>query len=62
MYFDIRHADKVNEDTERVRREWITNITHDLKTPLSPIKGYAELLTDSSNPQVKLQKNMEKSF
>lgn len=49
MYFDIRHADKVNEDTERVRREWITNITHDLKTPLSPIKGYAELLTDSSN-------------
>lgn len=49
MYSDIQHADKVNEDTERVRKEWITNITHDLKTPLSPIKGYAELLADGSN-------------
>lgn len=49
MDSDIRHADKVNEDTERVRKEWITNITHDLKTPLSPIKGYAELLAESSN-------------
>ena len=49
MDSDVRHADTVNEDTERVRKEWITNITHDLKTPLSPIKGYAELLADSSN-------------
>lgn len=31
-----------------MRREWIANITHDLKTPLSPVKGYAELLVDSS--------------
>lgn len=44
---DIRHADKVKEETEQVRREWITNITHDLKTPLSPVKGYAELLVDA---------------
>lgn len=49
MDSDIRHADKVNEDTERVRREWIANITHDLKTPLSPIKGYAELLADRAD-------------
>ena len=27
-----------------MREEWIANITHDLKTPLSPIRGYAELL------------------
>ena len=45
---EIRHSDKVQEETERVRNEWITNITHDLKTPLSPIKGYAELLTENS--------------
>lgn len=56
MYSDIRHADNVNEDTERVRKEWITNITHDLKTPLSPIKGYAELLADSSNLTSKTSK------
>lgn len=31
-----------------MRREWIANITHDLKTPLSPIKGYAEVLHDDT--------------
>ena len=31
-----------------MRREWIANITHDLKTPLSPIKGYAEVLLDDT--------------
>ena len=46
MDTEIRHSDKVQQETERIRREWITNITHDLKTPLSPIKGYAELLVD----------------
>lgn len=46
MDLDLRHADKVSEETERTRQEWITNITHDLKTPLAPIKGYAELLAD----------------
>lgn len=50
MDAEIRHSDKVGLDTERIRREWIANITHDLKTPLSPIKGYAELLMDSPVP------------
>lgn len=36
---EIRHADRVKEATERTRREWISNITHDLKTPLSPVKA-----------------------
>lgn len=51
MNSDLKQADKVKEETERTRREWITNITHDLKTPLSPIKGYAELLSNSSIKQ-----------
>lgn len=46
MDIEIKHSDKLRNDTERVRREWIANITHDLKTPLSPVKGYAELLAD----------------
>ena len=50
MDTEIRRSDKVWQDTERMRREWIVNITHDLKTPLSPIKGYAELLMDSPAP------------
>lgn len=43
---EIKHADKIEDETEQTRREWIANITHDMKTPLSPIKGYAELLAD----------------
>ena len=45
---ELQQADKVKKETERTRQEWITNITHDLKTPLSPIRGYAELLADNS--------------
>ena len=30
-----------------MREEWISNITHDLKTPLSPIKGYAEIIQET---------------
>ncbi len=47
---EIRHSDQVQQDTDRIRREWIVNITHDLKTPLSPIKGYAELLMGEPAP------------
>ncbi|MDO5557967.1 MAG: HAMP domain-containing sensor histidine kinase [Oscillospiraceae bacterium] len=42
---DIHEADLRRAQTERSREEWITNITHDLKTPLAPIKGYAEILS-----------------
>ncbi|MEZ3425650.1 MAG: HAMP domain-containing histidine kinase [Lachnospiraceae bacterium] len=48
MYVEICSSDKVKKDTEKTRREWINNITHDLKTPLSPVKGYAELLAGSN--------------
>jgi len=46
MDIKIKNTDKLQKETEQTRREWIANITHDLKTPLSPIKGYAELLED----------------
>lgn len=32
------------KNLERMREEWFANISHDIKTPLSTIKGYAELL------------------
>lgn len=44
MNAEIRQSDQLKKETERARQEWIANITHDLKTPLSPVKGYAELL------------------
>ena len=53
MNEEIRHSDQIKEETDRVRRERITNITHDLKTPLSPVKGYAELLADGTDIDTK---------
>lgn len=44
---EIRAGDQLRVQTEKMREEWIANITHDLKTPLSPIKGYAELLGEA---------------
>ena len=49
MNMKIRRSEKVQQETDRTRKEWIANITHDLKTPLSPVKGYAELLSDGSS-------------
>lgn len=46
---DIKASDQLRMRTEKMREEWIANITHDLKTPLSPIKGYAEILLEDSS-------------
>ncbi|UZQ49477.1 sensor histidine kinase [Clostridium kluyveri] len=35
------------EEMEKVRENWISSISHDVKTPLSSIKGYAEIMKDS---------------
>lgn len=32
------------EDSDRMRREFTANITHELKTPLTTVSGYAELM------------------
>lgn len=46
---EIKASDQLRAQTEKMREEWIANITHDLKTPLSPIKGYAEILLEDNN-------------
>ena len=46
MDMEIRRSEQIQQETDRTRKEWIANITHDLKTPLSPVKGYAELLSE----------------
>lgn len=45
---ELRKSDELQAQTNRMREEWIANITHDLKTPLSPIKGYAEMIGDDA--------------
>lgn len=47
---EIASSDKKQAETQRMREEWIANITHDIKTPLSPIRGYAEILVSGEYP------------
>lgn len=44
---EIRDVDLLREQTDKMREEWIANITHDLKAPLSPIRGYAEMMEET---------------
>lgn len=44
VFVSIKKLESELKENERLRAEWITNISHDIKTPLSTIKGYAELL------------------
>lgn len=37
---------KERENQERIREEWISNLSHDIKTPLTSIIGHAELMGD----------------
>lgn len=45
-YKALSTAEARRRQEEKAKEEWLTNITHDLKTPLSPIIGYAELLAE----------------
>jgi signal transduction histidine kinase len=42
----LKKSEIERQNTERMREEWIQNLSHDLKTPLASIKGYGELLAD----------------
>ena len=45
---ELSHATQELTKAERYRRELIANVSHDLKTPLTIIKFYAEMLRDIS--------------
>nr|WP_214820936.1 MULTISPECIES: HAMP domain-containing sensor histidine kinase [unclassified Exiguobacterium] len=40
--------ERQREELDNRRKEWMSNVSHDLKTPLASIQGYAELLDDDS--------------
>lgn len=45
VFLQLRKLQTALEENENIRAVWISNISHDIKTPLSTIKGYAELMT-----------------
>ena len=42
----LRRDEELRQRNNSLREEWISGITHDLKTPLSSIKGYAHMLSE----------------
>lgn len=55
MVADIRQLMDKERESERTKNELITNVAHDLRTPLTSIIGYLELLSGSTNltPEMK---------
>lgn len=45
-----------SQRAEKARREFTSNVTHELKTPLTSIKGYAELMSTGLVPEEDRQK------
>lgn len=44
LHLRLLSVDAERRKVEKQRDEWIANISHDLKTPLSTIQGYAEIM------------------
>lgn len=42
----LKESKNKREELEKMRENWISSISHDVKTPLSSIKGYAEIMKD----------------
>lgn len=58
MVGDIRSLMEKERESERTKNELITNVAHDLRTPLTSIIGYLELLSGS----VLLSPEMQKKY
>ena len=58
MVEDIRQLMDKDRESERTKNELITNIAHDLRTPLTSIIGYLELLSGPAN----MTEEMEKKY
>lgn len=54
----LDYTKNVLKQTDELRRDLLSNISHDLKTPLTMIKAYAELERDFDNQKEKHENNM----
>lgn len=51
----LRSNEEERRNLEKMREEWIANISHDIKTPLVSIKGYAEILSNEEYDFTKVE-------
>jgi len=49
-----RHEEE-RKRLDQMREEWISNVSHDMKTPLASIQGYAEFINDSATDLTALE-------
>lgn len=54
----LEYANKEINKTDELRRDLLANVSHDLKTPLTMIKAYAEMTRDLSNNKEKNKENL----
>ena len=54
----LEYANKEINKTEELRRDLLANVSHDLKTPLTMIKAYAEMIRDLNNNPEKNKENL----
>jgi len=47
MAYKLRESEKTNLEYEENRKNLIANISHDLKTPITSIQGYIEMIMDN---------------
>ena len=47
--------EKERAQLEKMREEWISNVSHDMKTPLASIRGYAEIMQDETSTKQELK-------
>ena len=57
VFYNVNHlseqlasSKKEKDKLEQMREEWISHISHDIKTPLASIQGYAEIMKDPKYP------------
>lgn len=53
----LRRNEEERKNMDKMREEWISNISHDIKTPLVSIKGYAEILASEEYDFTKAEIN-----
>ena len=54
----LEYAKNENKKTDETRRDLLSNVSHDLKTPLTMIKAYAEMEKDLNVSREKHENNM----